>query len=199
MKSKVIYILSVFTILVFLLIGCSKDQPTKPANISQYLMPLKVGNSWSYKYYQYDPSTDDTTEVEEITWIITGTKTIENSQYFVFNNDDGVAQNRNEGLFTAGYDPDLGGFFDDLFFKYPIASGQVYTYYPIEEEVDSIRIKVTEETIAVPAGVFNCYAYQFIDRSYESIFYFAPGVGLIRLKNYEYEGEHAILLSYNLK
>jgi len=189
-----------FSIIALSIVGyisCSREKPAEPEKTKEYLMPLKVGNSWKYKALRIDPATGDTTEVGELQITIIGTKTIGNSQYFEF--DDGsVAQNRNDGLFIAGYNPDLGGFYDDLFFKYPVNSGQIYTYTTIDEGVQ-VRIKVTTQTITVPAGTFNCYAYQFIDVPFESIIYFSPGVGLIYVKNFDTEGEHLILLSYDLK
>ncbi len=194
MKLKLLHLISVATFLFAAFAGRSGDESLEQARSEDFLLPLKVGNSWVYKSFELDPTTGDTTSFTEDSLRIIGTTTIRGSLYFVLSSDTNkdVAQNRSDGLFIADYDPHFDEFFDDLFFKFPAQNGESYTYDLIDG--GQVRVKVTNETVTVPAGTFHSYVYQFIDLPLESVFYFAPGVGLIHIKNLF----NGVLLSFKL-
>lgn len=186
--------------------GCGDDDPTVPSGPTDGLMPLQIGNSWSYWSFNVNPVTGDTSGVENISVAISGTERIGGTDYFQFDDGVTVAQNRSDGLFFSAYDSQGEQFFDDLFFKFPAESGETYGYNVVETPGALLRIKVTITNVTVPAGGFESYAYELIDRSsggqvatFDSVvFYLTPGVGLVRTQNADQAGDNLLLLSFDV-
>lgn len=193
MRGRTLSVACGLGLLLCLGFSCSSDPGTRPEEDAG-LMALKVGNTWRYKSFRVDPQSGDTTNVEEFTVTIIGTRTLENSRYFELNTGD-VVQNRTDGLFMAEYNPATGQFLDDLLFAFPVSNGHTYSYTSVAQG-ETFTIRVTEERISVPAGIFDCLAYQFVDKGW--IIYFAPNVGLVRTENFDGQGEGMVLLSYTL-
>ena len=178
----------IFIMAVSLLLSACKKSPTEPSSQENVLMPLKVGNTWNYKYSRVDPKTGDTLSSRMISVSIVGTVTIKGEEYYRFN-DGSVARNRNDGLIIADYNERTGELGDITFFKYPAKDGEVY---------DGIKV-MTEQKVSVKAGTFFTYAYIFTASPYNSTIYIAPGVGIVKTVNFDAEGEGMELVSYELK
>lgn len=181
---------NIFIILIMIsFIACKKDSPTEPAdNSSIGIVPLKTGNSWTYKI-----------QPENI--IITGTiskeKIIDNQKWYSFENSELWVTNKSDGLWI--YDGDR--FY--LGYRYPAKVGDscnaMYYYNTI--------VKSISDTIKVPAGTFICYKYQsnrndIYDKSTEMIEWYAPNVGMIKSYFYNTNGQIIStieLQSYKLK
>jgi len=162
------------------------------------LMPLKVGNSWTYEVPQGDGSTEATLE-------ITRSVTIDDEQHYEM--DPGLDQYETDGepflVRTEGdgvyvMEEDLVGFP----LKYPAEDGEIYTY--TDDDGNEYRITITDQTITVPAGTFDCLQYEieFDGPGGESGFglsgsaCISPDVGPIRINLFSLE---ANLASYNLE
>lgn len=152
------------------------------------LMPLKVGNSWTYEVRSGSST-------EQTTLEITDSRTINEEQYYEV--DPGIDQyetdgepflvrRRGEGLFAA--EEDLVGFP----LKYPVEEGgEEYTY--IDNDGNEYRITVSNQTLEVPAGTFDCLKYE-IDSSGSACI--SPDVGPIQINLISLE---ASLSSYSLE
>jgi hypothetical protein len=143
-----------------------------------------------------DRTGTDTLKSYTFSITIQSKKTINNEEYYVFV-DGTVARNISTGLVIGYYDQNSGQITDDDFFKYPVNDGETYSYTTIDGKTTK-NYKVTKTTFQVAAGEFECYAYQILDVQFESVFYFAPGIGLIRTKNVDTQGENIELLSYSI-
>jgi len=178
------------TVLLTSVVGCSDKDSVVDPGAPDTLMPLAVHNTWTY---QDVPSPGPPTAGGEVITIL-GTKTIDGELYFTIA-DNGVLRNRNNGLFVAQYF-DVGGFSDDLLFRFPIGDGESYTYDYISG--GSVEILATRTTVTVPAGTFDCIKYTLTSVSHESYLCFAPGVGLVRTQGFDQPSESIELVSFEL-
>ena len=151
------------------------------------LMPLKVGNSWTYEVSQSDGSTEATLE-------ITRSVTIDDEQHYEM--DPGLDQYETDGepflVRTQGdglyvMEEDLVGFP----LKYPAEDGEIYTH--TDDDGNEYRITVTDQTITVPAGTFDCLQYEIESDGSACI---SPDVGPIQINLLSLE---ANLASYSLE
>lgn len=134
------------------------------------LMPLKVGNSWTYEV-QGDGSTEATLE-------ITRSVTIDEEQHYEM--DPGIDQYETDGE-SFLVRPEGDGLYvmeEDLVgfpLKYPADDGEIYTH--TDSDGNEYKIPVTNRTVTVPAGTFDCLQYE-IDGGSVCI---SPDVGPIRI------------------
>jgi len=183
--------------LVVLGLGCTRRKGvTTPETQPDTLMPLAIGNRWTYRAPLLGASGQAQASVRFLSVEITGTREIDGEIYFV--SDDSYYRNRDDGLFVGSYDEGLGRFFDDLFFKYPVADGEVYTYISQETQAE-VRVAVRSTSVTVPAETFpRALVYEIRGPSPSPRFYFAPGVGLLKTENYDQPGEGIELVSYEI-
>jgi len=182
-------IISVFIIALFWSCNNITSEPTAVKTNS--LLPLTVGNSWSYK--RYDRSSRPPTQID---WLVTKTITIEGKEYFLITtNENGnnyfVARNEDTGLFFSSYDT-TQGFTYPFFFKYPADDNEIYNYQPAN--TDSIlTVKVTKQTITLNNQDYNCYSYTNENfNPYFPFMYFSENIGLIRHKLVYFSGNRGI-------
>ncbi len=183
--------------LVAIGLGCTRRKGvTTPESQPDSLMPLAIGNRWTYRAPVLGALGRAQASVKFLSVEITGTREIGGEIYFV--SDDSYYRNRDDGLFVGSYDESLGRFFDDLFFKYPVSDGEIYTYVSQETQAE-VQVAVHLATVTVPAGTFpRALVYEIRGPSPSPRFYFAPGVGLLQTENYDQPGEGIELVSYEI-
>ena len=172
------------------LAGCAFDGlfgDAKKPSVS--ILPLAVGNSWSYvdsAYYRDADGATDSIVVDSAFQGITGTRTVTlaagPSTVYLSNALDRVTrrpvglttwlQDRADGNHTVGIEQGDASFTrETLHVKHPAAAGERYPThfleFRIEDDalvplVDTVEIEVVDvhRTCAVPAGTFACVQYR---------------------------------------
>ena len=163
-----------FLALIFL-VGCKEivdpGQTDKPIDTS-VIMPLKVGNSWTYKSLTIDTLTNDTTSIDVIN-SIRSEKIIGNEKWFV-DNLHGILINRSNGIWSALNENDT-----TFLAKYPAVVGD--TFYVHQHNQSIMRVISTDSLIQTDAGTFRCYVYFNSDSNGQAVQFYAPGIGLVYL------------------
>lgn len=170
MKFKQKYLL-----LLIFIVGCKEivdpGQTDKPVNTS-VIMPLKVGNSWTYKSITIDTLTNDTTSVVMIN-TIQSEKIIGNEKWFV-DNLHGLVINRTDGLWSVLNENDT-----TFLAKYPAVVGDTFNVHQYYQSV--MRVISTDSVMQTEAGTFQCYVYFNSDSNGQSVQFYAPDIGLVYL------------------
>lgn len=163
------------------------------------LMPLEIGNSWTYEV-------ESGGSTEQTTLNITDSRTINGEQYYEMN--PGIDQYETDGeSFFVGR-KEKGSFVAEADLvefplKYPAEDGEVYSH--TDSDGNEYRITVSSRTLEVPAGTFDCLEYEveFDGPGGESGFgavsgstCISPDVGPIRVNLGSLEGS---LVSYSLE
>ena len=179
-SKSVIYYL--FTVTVFLLYYCSES--TEPDTTANDLIPLKIGNSWNYKFTDYDSSGTILYTENQTSTIVKDTSML---NYTWYSNNDFVNSfwytNKADG-YWAFVKENTGPIKKDtslLIYKYPTQVGDIYGDTNNPKEVMSV-----DEEIIVPAGKFrvihiiNNYlnSNNYLLDSFE--IYIAPHIGVIK-------------------
>lgn len=174
-------------ILFFIVIGCKDDNNiVNPSVETIEIIPLKVGNFWSYQTTIYDTLGSIVSTIIDSTRIISDTL-INGKKYFIFST--GVLRWNNDAGFwiTIAYD-------SLLLYKYPANVGDEYSY--------NIKVICKDSSIVIPKGTFKCYGYS----GSVAIDYVCPGLGLIKEEWYKklfngtkYLYQKQELISYQLK
>jgi len=124
------------------------------------LIPLNTGNSWTYEV-QDNSRGEDNGSTEQATLEITRSLTIDEEQHYEMDpgidqyETDGepfLARPREEGLYVT--EENLVGFP----LRYPAEDGKIYTH--TDDDGNEYKITVTDQTITVPAGTFDCLQYE---------------------------------------
>ena len=199
-----------------LTLSCKKDTSSSPGSgttsttqgsSGKAIMPLQVGNTWTYKRTKWHgvPSRTYTAVIDTITVSLSGYQNINNNKWFIIKNaTDFIPQyfdlvrNKADGLWcgNSGTISDSG-----MMFKYPAQANDLYlyghTYYHEQMSVDSI-----DEMVTVPKGSFKCVKYSQKLIAYPISLCLTPGIGLIRYTQEESPGFHKMaleLVDYTLK
>lgn len=205
-EMKIIKIFLLCIIFSFI-VGCG-DEPGKPTDNNSDLLPLKVGNQWTY----IDSSVNAQGThafVETKTYEIIKDSIWNEEKMYMFNRSDfldihlfGYFLNRSDGTYL--FDSNNIANEPQMFIKFPVYKNngfKGYTDFLIAANIDT--------AYTTPAGVFNCIMYASIrsdkNNSYY-IHYFCPGIGNIASEYYfknigeDYHLVRTVLLtSYNLK
>jgi len=159
---KHIFLTALFITIAFIL------NLVPPINEKNELVPLKIGNSWSFKVTTYDT-------LGSVAWIDTLTFFIKKDT--VINNLVWYLQGF-EGTMIGKL-----GFLNDSL-GYHISNFEGYSElfpYPAEvgESMAGITVVAKDSVVQTPLGKVNCYIYRqyFFGYSYYNIY--APGIGLI--------------------
>ena len=207
--SKSYSIIPISLLIILIISGCAKE-PTSPTIDKTVLVPLKVGNNWTYKNTKYDPKGFEG-ESEQYTIILTSDSIFNGEAIykpgllsFPENQEGKFWLLRNDGfyfLFLNDNDPQ-----PKMIAKFPTFKGDSFG-----PDSDSTKVEQTDFDYTVPAGTFKCIKYvneSFGDNEIQSrtIMYYAPGIGNIAIESYVRHNhdylwlEHKIvLLSYELK
>lgn len=118
------------------------------------LIPLNTGNSWTYEV-------QDNGSTEQATLEITRSVTIDEEQHYEM--DPGIDQYETDGepFLVRLEEEELYVTEEDLIgfpLKYPAEDGEIYTH--TDDDGNEYRITVTDQTITVPAGTFDCLQYE---------------------------------------
>ncbi len=196
MKKVFSFLISLLAIAAFLP-SCGEDNgPTTPGD-TEFKIPLKVGNQWTYRAYTSGQGFTDT-----VTHDIYGTTSYNGGKVYLMRGYPDLA----EWYFMVSDEGFYMGNPDDLFVKYiPLPMDTAYKEYVSGEEIltwgendkfkDTVRraveIIAADETVNVPAGQFNCVVSSIYYESNEgarlsageTLYYFASGTGVVKITN----------------
>ena len=177
MRIKVI-VGSFVALTFFVFASCSErdnpvmQQPPPSSQPPKVLVPLAVGNSWSYRVTTFDTTGlivwADTlrffirsdTVVDGVRWALEGFEGVMGGQ-MGFRNDS-----------TGYYESNLEGWY--RLYPYPAQKGQVSGMFTVES-VDS--------PFTTPLGELHCYVYRYDWFGHPGRMIFAPGIGTIHTDN----------------
>jgi hypothetical protein len=165
-------------LLLFVLVGCKDivDPGQKDIPIdTSVIMPLKVGNSWTYKSITIDTLTNDTSSIM-IMNTIQSEKMIGNEKWFV-DNLHGIIINRSNGLWSA-----LNEYDTTFIAKYPAVVGDTFNMHQYYQSV--WKVISTDSILHTDAGSFKCYVYYNTDSNGHGVQFYSPGIGLVYVDGY---------------
>jgi hypothetical protein len=178
-------------------ISCRSSTESQPNTVA---WPLKVGDTWIYRYLGYDNQGSQTSDYIDSTFFSRDT-IINGETWFVINNSSSAFGNRNDGLWRYALTNTSSPF---LVVKYPTLVGDTYNIGSYKATVASIN-----EPLNLPAGNFNCIkleikgtdATDFIEEEY-----IVPNIGQVRTVRFNIsasgasiEANESNLVSYTLK
>ncbi len=199
-----------FLFLIFTLISCSDDdKTTAPETKTDVILPLSVGNSWTYSRIEQIDSDSYSSTVE---LAVSKDTTIGGVKYFLFGEKDGKAGQ--ECTWTVNKTDGFYGMYKDttvMMIKFPVKAGDEFKYGGYD---GSYKVASIDTVITTKAGTFKCIKYIRESKtsskgdpdyrySYEELC-FCPNVGMIK-STYLSEGSDFVntsvdeLQSYNLK
>ncbi|SYZ74605.1 hypothetical protein TRIP_C90233 [Candidatus Zixiibacteriota bacterium] len=138
--------------------GCGKDKGNGPDSETATIWPLQIGSQWTYEEIEYD-SAGHITAVDTTILAVADDTIIGNERWYILTSNGiadqeiGPITNRNDGLWA-------GGISGTLQFKYPAGLNDTFMMGSQVSIVESIH-----DSITVPAGVFICYNYKWLDDS----------------------------------
>jgi hypothetical protein len=216
---KILSLIAVLTALV--LSSCNSTTEPGGNNLTDVIMPLKVGNLWVYDYIEFD-STGATIATGTDSLGVVGQVTIGGSTWYLFSNfssDTTSVQNRKDGIYSVFEGKEWH------VYLYPTKPGdRLYTRNDTVDDGDRVILEYTDvetinSSVTVPAGTFSCVKY--VNRQEEhtlstgyvwtppsrTVDYVAPNKGLVQLTRYtrdrstspEYESYRRTLKSITLK
>jgi hypothetical protein len=166
-------LLAVLAIIVFS--SCSKKDnpiiplPSPPSGKPKPLVPLAVGNSWTFRVTTFD-TTGPVVWVDTLRFFIRADTFVNNMRWYL-EGYDGVMPG------PMGFRHDQAGFHETNFvgnswdYKYPAQPGQYSGIYVVES-IDSV--------LTTPLGDLHCYVYKYNWYGQSGRMIFAPGIGWIR-------------------
>ena len=155
--------------------GCKKDDNPAANPLLGAIMPLKVGNSWTFRVSAYDSSGVILPySLGDITLSISRDTTIGNEQWFRLSSS--WVTNRTDGLWGIS---DAGNPY--LVFKYPAKLNDAY-----DSDGNNVIVSSTNQSVSVPQGQFTCYAYSYNSSGMvNTVQYCAPDVGMVSIESYQ--------------
>jgi hypothetical protein len=186
-------------ILIVALAGCGGKKEDSDASKSiietrvgaAKLFPFEIGTEWVYQMSAYDTTVKALRVIRVDTINVLGDTIINGSKWYKIRSllgEMGYGINWNDGLYyaRAGQKPFLWA-------KYPSQVGETLTSV-IGDVQASNTVAATELKIEVPAGEFFCneYIQQVGPEKLTTKYYFAPGVGLIKMDIFDQTGATAI-------
>jgi len=167
---------------VVLFLGSCNDDPLGAQSEGQ-IVPLTVGNYWSYSYR----STDSLGTVKDtMQWFeVVDSDTVINGQRY-YSVSDVITWFFGVKMFYTNKANGLYRFMREsgpvsLYIKYPVKRNEV-----IYREYDTLTVLNTEQKVITPAGTFYCVVYRrtTFESSvwfYETMYY-CPGIGKIQVE-----------------
>lgn len=182
--SKSILHLS-FIFLSFTFISCSKeDSLILPPNPQSVLVPLAIGNRWTYRVTWYD-TTGHINLSDTLTFYIRGDTTVSGIHWYLQGYEGTMVGQLGFRNDAVGYHiTNFGAYYT---YRYPAAVGETY---------DGRTIESTDSLINTPIDTFSCYVYRssWYGKPYREIY--APGIGLVHdeILWVSYEGQTSYLV-----
>ena len=169
--------LILFFSLLFI-ISCNKSGETPTGGSTEPVIeltgpfPLHVGNSWTYRVSSFDAKGNNLGNSGSFTYQIDHDTTVSGERLYYFGSN-GVGLyylNRSTGVWNYN----KGTFLPLL--KYPSSKNTWYT-----STGGNMRVVSVDSTIVVPKGRYSCYQYRLSQSTPAFDYYFASGVGLVRI------------------
>jgi len=173
-------------------IGCSDDDDNPVSSQSNVLMPLDVGNSWTYRQitFQYP---DNSSSISDKGMTISKDTLRDGETWFRIGDDEYI--NKSDGLHIMKYN--FFGTYGPIIYRYPATVGDAYNNPDIQ---GSSYITVTDlaKPINVIAGEFTCIGYKSVvnigEDTWTTHTYFAPDTGIVLKKVYNIRSENDTIL-----
>jgi len=196
------YLSALISILVgSMFIGCSDDPADNSEPPDSVILPLAVGNYWTFEDISFNAS-GDTTGVDTTTLSIDSTAVISGRTVYYwrwdiasYENYADLMANIDDGLYRFG--TASSGEIDEaeepeLILIYPGSEGDTFIAFG-----EDFTITSTSSEQIVPAGTFICYEYTY---SGDNKQYFAPDYGFIAREKFigEYLIENRKLIDYEI-
>ena len=196
-----LYLLFILTSL--LIYSCSET--TEPDNSTTQLIPLKIGNIWTYTRTVYD-STGTVQYTENINSSVEKDTSINGLKWFGYSDvPAGIWHTNKSNGYWAFVAANYGYSLNDttmIIYKFPSQVGDVYDIFEIRREVAAI-----DENILVPAGRFKVIhlvdtytdSTNYLQDSFET--FIAPGVGIIKRMQFgkKYDGTKFVVFKDELE
>jgi hypothetical protein len=206
MKKKCISLLIMGVIFSFT--SCQDDK--NESQIIEEIMPIAVGNNWTYAYHNLSYETTDTSissigEFKEIN----GYGGYEYGSNLIKSDENGNT------ILVCSYSETDTIYPETIVYMKNLEIGESFDYHMIVRSEDDngseiLEERTVEETcinkdtlISVPAGDFNCIVYEYSPDNGSNIFklYLSIGVGSVKTERFE-DGIHfstTELLDYEIK
>lgn len=189
-------------IVILTLLGCSskKESEEQPAiNISpgqrvgNIIMPLEVGNMWVYDVYGLDTTSNQLKPMLVDTLSVLSDTLANRERWFYMGGlqgTEGWVQNRKDGFWFT-----LPGGQPFLFAKYPAQPGDTFSSV-IGKTTTQTTVEGTGVEVQAPAGTYYCYKYIQKVKALNAVtnYYFAPGVGLIKMEIMDQSGMRPVAM-----
>lgn len=166
----------IFLIFTLLFIGCkdNDENPVQPSSNNQSIIPLKIGNSWTYKVTTFDENGNILHTWQDIRQIEKDTL-IQNEKWFFYYYEWRCS--RSDGIYS--YKPNTSKQYY-LEYKYPGNVNETYSLGYI-----TVTIISTNQNITVPKGNFVTYKYRFLNPTDEYEYdYLSPNIGPVLMEYY---------------
>ena len=180
-------------ILVTIILSSCEPAPERIIPAGE-IVPLKVGNQWTYKVKIFDEFGTVTDSSHETVKIMNEV-VIENELWYV-DNDGNVQTNRADGRWVRS---DVAYLVE----KFPCKLNEMYR---LIDTITFVRVRGVDEPVSVPAGRYLTYIYQWMRNGFlVGDFYYTPNVGMVKSEKYMQRGggvfllETKELISYALK
>ncbi len=175
----------ILALVAIMLISCAGTTDTPPPAKSQEIIPLKIGNSWTYEDVEYDPDYQSEVAFDTLHESITVDTTISATKWFSNSaNNSYFSSNSTDGYYVT-YKNNDGVFVNSLFFKYPCNINDKYSIFiPDFNETFQITVIQTSIVVSTSAGTFFCYKYEAVSPKLKLEFYITPGKGIIKRVTY---------------
>ncbi len=179
MKKRNI-LLTVLFLSVLVLNSCKNDDnSTNPNEASNGIIPLKIGNYWSWNYTVFDDSGNKMITYDRIERVDYDT-VINNQRWYVtiMYYETNLYTNNSDGYYSCHYTGSGPISAPVLNFKYPGKVGDTWN----NNDGSKMRINSTNLKYSIPLGEFICYEYirtaKGISDNYDRILV-SPGIGII--------------------
>jgi hypothetical protein len=204
MKSLAIFLLIGFSLFIFSSCKTSHSLANSSQN-DQQILPLKVGDTWVFRYTHFDTTGAIQKTVYDTLMISTDTLVAGDTWYEFSTHNGRFYTNKPDGLWMMA-----GGTYPitpTLLYKYPASVGDSWNTSYANSMTLQVSVEQVNVSLTVPQGKYPCYEYR---TSYNSKpqedDYFCPGVGFIADDYYSYtnsgrmyKGAHRELVSVTLK
>lgn len=174
--AKINYLAIVLISIIFVFYSCKKSSnPVEPpvTDVNR-LVPLNIGNSWTYKVTRYDTA-GVIERVDTLTYFIRNDTVVNDTKWYILGVEGGVligqTGRRND---TSGYHTtDFRGNF--WLYPYPAQVGT---------SDDGITVLAVDSLIETNTDTLSCYVYKRDFTPYISKLFYAPGYGRVYEEDY---------------
>ena len=170
--------------LLFSIVGCTKSNPVSSDRSDVGIIPLTIGNMWSYDGVAYD-TTGAVAETFGELMDVRGDSILFGHHMYSY---ESWNANTDSGLIAFGgfsYEPDPPPPHDtlvsfELVYQYPTERGASYQSFG-----STVSVASTDTVIVVPAGSFHCIDYKWYSQAIllDEV-YICPGVGRVKYVGY---------------